>query len=59
MPVLEGCGGTVHLAWMEAKASSAVHASGATTPMKSPSRTSLTPGIFSAAAVSMESRVAL
>ena len=56
---LEGCAGTVHFAWMAAMACSAVYASGATTPMKSPSRTSLTPGIFSAAAVSSESSVAL
>ena len=49
-PSLEGCGGTFHCASMAETACCAVYASGATTPMKSPSWTSLTPGSFSARA---------
>ena len=54
----EICSGTFHSAFRAARARSAVQASGAATPTKSPSRTTRAPGIFSAAEPSSATRVA-
>ena len=56
--LLEGCGGTLHSALISETARSAVQASAAATPTKSPSRTTVTPG-FSAGRVSTETSLAL
>ena len=55
----EICGVVCHSALISATASAAAWSVGATTPTKSPSRTTLTPGLASAAFVSAETSFAL